>query len=676
MKKSPKKPAIKKDSTVRKKFTNTQRKIILWISVVVLIIITMIPVTYWVLNNPSISLLIPEGGAKWIRLSEPFSLIAGEDGYQVTFFRKQFTVNKTPEEAVLVVRAMKAAAIYLDGVELKGLHAPLDLDSWKESVPIYLPSKLTPGNHELRLMVINRSGHAAVLAYCKVLGITTDTSWDAGAVTDAGVVTNEGKWNGTWSTASAVNEPVSVWQSHTFPPVWVSFSAKLPVFLIIFILVYVFTIMKYHKIPAFLARISFNASHLRFLLLFVWTILACDNIFKLPVAMGFDIEGHMQYIRYVAENMSLPYASDGWQMFQAPLFYILSAIAYKACSGFVNNVPMEQILRILPLFFGALQIELGYRTMRLVFPNRNNLQIIGTWICGTMPVNIYMSQVVSNESLAGLLSAIVLFLCIKGFIVPDSKPIRSAAILGLFLGLALLSKAHAILLIPIVMIQYFMMFRSEANMRKSLYKSFLTMAGIAFLVAGWFYIRNWIRLGKPFVGGWDNYFATWWQDPGYRTIESFIRFGQALIYPVFSQVQGFWDSIYSTMWMDGSMLGKIQYFPPWNYDFMIAGAWLAVPVALAIIIGVIKSSSEMNRRVHDIARISLVIYFIALLYFSLSVPIYCTAKATYTLGLLPFYGIFAVLGLQPFLTNKWLKGAVYGWITCFGVSAYCSYFIL
>lgn len=330
------------------------------------------------------------------------------------------------------------------------------------------------------------------------------------------------------------------------------------------------------------------------------------------------------------------------------------------------------------MFFGALQIELGYRTIKIVFPNKNNLQIIGTWICGTMPMNIYMSQVVSNEPLAGLLTAIVLFLYIKKIIVPDSQPIRSAAILGLFLGLALLTKAHAILLIPIVVIPYLIMFSSKANMRKSIYKPFLTMAGVAFLVAGWYYIRNWIKLGRPFVDGWDSGFSNWWQDPGYRTIENFTRFGQSLIYPVYSGVQGFWDSVYSTMWMDGTMLSRIyyQYFPPWNYDFMIAGAWLAAPVALAIIIGVIKSSPEMNRRVHDIARIPLALYFIALLYLFLSLPIYSTAKATYTLGLLPFYGMFAAIGLQPFLSNKWLKGAVYGWITCFGVSAYCSYFIL
>jgi len=652
MKKSKRDPAIKRDSTVRKKLTDTQRKILRLISVVVFIIITMIPVIFWVLNNPSISLLIPEGGAQWIRLSEPFDPAPKEDSYQITLFRKQFTVNKTPEEVVLVVRAMKAAAIYLDDVELKGLHDPLDLDLWKEPMRVYLPRELTTGQHDLRLIVINRSGHAAVLAYCKALGITTDTSWDAVAIN------NEGKGNGMWSAASAVNEPAAVWQSHTPSPVWISISAKLTVFLIIFILVYVLTIVNDHQKPAFLARISFNASHLRFLLLSAWTILACNNIFKLSANLGLDIDGHMQYIRYIADNMSLPYASDGWEMFQAPFFYMLSAIVYKACSGFVTNIPMEQILRILPMFFGALQIELGYRTMKLVFPNRNNLQIIGTWICGTMPMNIYMSQFVSNEPLAGLLSAIVLFLCIKEFIVPARTPIRSATILGLFLGLALLTKAHAILLIPIVIIRYLMMFSSKINLRESLYKSFLAMTVVAFLVAGWYYIRNWIQFGKPFVGNWDNYFVNWWQDPGYRTIESFTRFGQAFICPFCSGVQSFWDSIYGTMWMDGIMSSKTiyRYLPPWNYDFMIAGAWLAAPVALAIIIGVLKSSSEINRQVHDIARVSLALYFMALIYIFLSLPNYSAASSRYTLGLLPFYGIFAVLGLQPFLANKWLRG--------------------
>jgi hypothetical protein len=632
------------------------------IALVIIVVITVSFFIAWLLESPSVNLLIPEGGAQWIRQPEQFQLGPRFNSREMTVFRKRFTVEKIPTSAVLCVRSFKVVSIQLNSEELQKPQSSLDF--WKKANQIDIARKLRLGDNELVLHVLNLKGHAALLAYCKELGIFTGQDWEAMTFNNFN----------RWSPAVPVNEPVSVEISQKFPSCWVAFSAKLPIFIFLFCFVFVWTIVR-SKYPASPDSFSFNASHLRLLLLSGWIVLAVNNIFKLPTNIGFDVDSHMAYIRYVADNMSIPLASEGWQMFQAPLYYIMSAVTYKALFRLVNESGMEQILRFLPLLCGILQVEIGFRFMRLVFPDRNDLQTVGTLVCGTLPMNIYISQVVGNEPLAGILSAIVLFLCVKRMLnKPQAYPIRSEVILGLFLGLALLAKATAILLIPLVIIHYFFSNEFEYKTLKSLYKPISISIGTAFLIASWYYIRNWIKLGSPVVGGWN---SGWWQDPSYRTIEHFIRFGESLSHPVFSAVQSFGDALYSTMWMDGFLLiRKIGIYPPWNYDFMIAGSWLALPVAIAIVVGMIRPSPRKIQHVLTFSRIALMLYLAALLYLYLKLPIYSTAKATYTLGLMPLYGMLAAIGFRPMLENKWLRATVYGWLTCFGVSAYCSYFII
>jgi hypothetical protein len=69
------------------------------------------------------------------------------------------------------------------------------------------------------------------------------------------------------------------------------------------------------------------------------------------------------------------------------------------------------------------------------------------------------------------------------------------------------------------------------------------------------------------------------------------------------------------------------------------------------------------------------IYLAALLYMYVTVPVWSTAKATYTLGLIPCYAVVCVSGLELLSRNNLLRAAVNGCLACWAVSSYCSYFI-
>jgi hypothetical protein len=270
-----------------------------------------------------------------------------------------------------------------------------------------------------------------------------------------------------------------------------------------------------------------------------------------------------------------------------------------------------------------------------------------------------------------------------GFVILTSKretlPEWYFAFMGLVLGLSLLTKVTAALLIlpSAILLMYALRDRGQSPGYISV--RVLEVIGIVIAVSGWYYLRNWIELGRPFVGGWES--TVWWQDPGYRTLSDFLSFGKSLIAPIYSAVQGFWDSVYSTLWLDGGLSGTgvYKFRPPWHYNFMLSGALLSLVPTAGIILGILATLSRPFQRAYRAQLISVIcigIYFAALLYLYLTVPVYSTAKATYTLGLIPCYAVLSVTGLALVSRTRLARAALNGCLACWAVAAYCSYFVV
>jgi len=135
-------------------------------------------------------------------------------------------------------------------------------------------------------------------------------------------------------------------------------------------------------------------------------------------------------------------------MFQSPLYYLLSAPLYSFLLHFFEPPTVGKLLRIVPLLCGAAQVEVSYRGLRRVFPERNDLQVLGTILGGLLPMNLYLSQGLGNEPLAGLLSGILIVFAFRFLESPSGRSPGATMAMGLFLGLALLTKVTAALLIP------------------------------------------------------------------------------------------------------------------------------------------------------------------------------------------------------------------------------------
>ncbi len=624
-------------------------------------------IAFWILNNPDICLLTPDRNADWIRLPEPYILHARTGAETQTEFYRQFNLDKVSDKSTLILRAFRSPQVSVNGREISSSgSAP---DNWKKRKSYDLTPALKTGTNEIRITVKNRNSHPALWAYCREAGLSTDSSWLAGS-------------NGAKRIrAQNVTHPVTImiFSLATIPvvspdivkismPCREAFLDILPLLAIIFGVVFLLVLSTNPKVE-FINK-YFTASAMRFGVMAAYLILAANNFLKFPVFMGFDVKEHLAYIQYISDHISLPLASQGWEFFQAPLFYMISAFVFKAGMALSGYAATLRLLHVIPLLCGLVQIEIGYRTMKIAFSENKNIQILGTLICGILPMNIYMSQTIGNEQLSGVLTAVVLYLCIKQHYAPDKN---FSIATGVFLGLALLAKVSALLLIPLVVINYMLDRKDSRSCMRPAFTSFV----IAFLISGWFYIRNYLYFDNLVLDGCGPLYMSWWQDPGFRLIGHFTSFGASLVRPAFSYVRGFWDALYASFWLDGYFLSKaIPPFPPWNYKWMFSCAWLALPATLAFIFSFCRSFNYISRPVLVLSRSAFLIYLFAMLYMYLTLPMYSIARATFTLGLLPVYGILITTGLSPLMKYKISRAVVFGWLACFGTCVYLSYFII
>jgi hypothetical protein len=622
-------------------------------------------------SDPDVAFLVSEAGSQWIQLDADFETQGHARRTEVVHLRRRFETDATIEEAWLTLRAMKRAAIVLDGEPLP--QPANEPDSWKRPRRVRVPFPLEPGAHELALRISNWGGPAAGLVHSDDLGLRTGPDWEASV---------DGK---SWTPARPVSRAKPAAISRQYPAPSAALRRVLPWLLPVFAVVFAWTFWSNrgadgNRRP----RLAAPRPHqVRWALLLSWALLAANNLFAIPGYVGFDAAEHLRYIRFVATNQSLPLATQGWQMFQAPLYYAISAPVHALLADSFGPLTLVKLQRIVPMLCGLVQIEIVYRAARMVFPAKPGLQIVATVAGALLPMRIYMCQVIGNEPLAGCLTSLVILTSL-GLLTDPTRERGGLFIAGLgaVWGLAILSKVTPLILAPPLLIAIAVHSRAIGDSAARFVARAAYLFGACCAVAGWFFFRSWIHHGKTLIlhtGDSISKFA-WSQDPGYRTWSQLTSFGESLRHPIYSGAVGFWDSLYSTLWLDGFLSGMALFRvrPPWNDDFMLAGAWLGlIPTAL-LLLGLVAPLRERlagSRAALLFAAGCLAIYFAAILDAWVRLPVYSAAKASYTLGLAPCYGLLIAAGSEAFLRGRLARSLTAAMVACWAAAAYFAYFV-
>ena len=190
-----------------------------------------------------------------------------------------------------------------------------------------------------------------------------------------------------------------------------------------------------------------------------------------------DEPAHYNYIAYVAENGSFPVLHPGdyphgyleqiknaefppdmpitsirYESHQPPLYYLLAAPIYSLTGGNLTA------LRLLSVLLGAGIVLFAYGVGRRAVPGDPRIGLGAAAFVAFLPQHLATVSQVGNDVLAELLLAAVLFVCVGLLIEPassqESKParsLRSYLLLGILLGLILITKTTAYIAVPLAL---------------------------------------------------------------------------------------------------------------------------------------------------------------------------------------------------------------------------------
>jgi Flp pilus assembly protein TadD len=614
---------------------------------------------WYACRHPQSRFLQPDGAAQWIHYPVPPQVVIVTDRCeQHAVFRRTFELPAAPEWARLRVRAFKSGSIWING---RSIVLP-ESEHWNQVRSADVAAHLRAGVNKVHAVVANHAGPPVLWLALNGPGwsVASDDQWR---------VSLDGA---TETAAHQAGQPLPIRSgnpaaggNHTGS----SFQARAGT-LLGFALLSAGIILVGHFVarrPAVLQLFGNGQSTLWLALLAVgllWIVLFIQNTLRAPLFVtGFDVQAHLNYIKYIQQHKSLPLADEGWETHQPPLYYLLTA-GLLGVGGLSTEDPGALVvLRGLGLVIGLGQLVLVAASLALLFPGQPRRQLAGLCLAAFLPVSIYTCHYLTNESLLMLLGTAALYLCL-GILRDDHASAGRHALLGLCLAAALLTKVTALVICGVILIVLSgrLVIRRERRL-----SHWLGSVGVALLVmvlvSGWHYARVWARFGTPFVGNYDAASGfVFWQDPGYGTLAYLVHFGQSLTQPFFCALQSLPDGLYSTFWGDG-LCGGVSilwsYRPPWNYDVMAAGYLLALLPSLGILMGVGLSLVELVRRPRTewflLCGVGVGLG-LALLYQFVRYPYYGHAKAMYELTVMLSICTFGAWGLDLLARSSRLAG--------------------
>lgn len=206
-----------------------------------------------------------------------------------------------------------------------------------------------------------------------------------------------------------------------------------------------------------------------------------------------DEPAHWAFVKDLATGRGLPAFTSGESTYEAhqPPLYYLSAIWTYWVAGERGVI----LARLWSALIGGLTLLVAWRATRFLLGERFWTRLAAVGALAFIPGRLFIVSSVSNDALFELCAATVLWLALRG--VTEGIATKEAGLLGLCLGLGLLTKTSCIVLMPVVALALVL----EPSWRRVGWKHLLTNAAVvgALVVGiwGWWVARNMMLYGEP-----------------------------------------------------------------------------------------------------------------------------------------------------------------------------------
>lgn len=339
-----------------------------------------------------------------------------------------------------------------------------------------------------------------------------------------------------------------------------------------------------------LSRHAEQARGLLALVVLCYLALALWYALAMPPGSGPDESAHARYIAHLAEHRRLPVfdaAGPGpdYEFHQPPLYYAL-ALPSRLFAG-RGEVAAERAARIVTVLLAAPLLPLTYVLARRLAPERLWVAPAAAAVVAFLPMRVSLAASVSNDALCEVFAAAALVLILGhvrdgaafGQGERDSPPgVRAMALAGVMIGLGVLTKSVAVLLLPMAWAGAALAAREAGGYQWRRLASGVAWATGAFaVVAGWWLVRNRILYGD--LLGQEAFVTAFRSGPDRRVLPSDWRDGTiaALGLTEYLLLVVGW-TLASVVGVFGPVVGNRFIFLPW---------WVYVPLGLIGLAGLL-----------------------------------------------------------------------------------------
>jgi len=432
-----------------------------------------------------------------------------------------------------------------------------------------------------------------------------------------------------------------------------------------------------------------------------------------PPTNAFD--DHFRPITLLLETGRLPAASDCWECYHPPVFYVVSAgIARLASFAGVAAVGVQKIVHFMPCLYGILTLVLLASILR-----RLRLPTLPTCVAFAtacfLPRHVYMSAMHSNDTIAYLGVTLCVALNLAAF--DDGLRPRRLVLLALALAATVLTKYTSLVALPMVLAP----FAAAWAWRLAPGRRRIAIAGVgvalpALVALLLFTLPNVREYGRPFPSNLELFHDEWLASG--RAARDIDWWGfhplQAIGTPILAPGQR--DSLWTVLWASSFFDTEPRFLrftdpadPAWweAYDRYLGGAddaaWPGVEALsratrltgsllltlgllplLLLLLGALDAVLGRWRMLFPVDRPAAVrMVMLPLLALGIAAGIVLTTwkfpytfsmKSTYVLNALPACVVFVALGAERIASRAWGRQLLLLGTTLLGIT--CTWHVL
>ena len=207
--------------------------------------------------------------------------------------------------------------------------------------------------------------------------------------------------------------------------------------------------------------------------------------------IGYDSFEHLQYIKALG-RLHLPSSVETSEFFSPPLPYVFPALlGWLGLAGSWWAAKSAQVLNV------VCSVGLTFYLLKIcdfVRPQSSHLKVTSLFLLALLPVYYKTFAFVRGEPFVVFFAALVVYQALLLFAKENSQ--GNVIVLGLILGLLMLSRQWGFLVFPALILWVGMLARKEQQKRKRFCRALMAVLSISFIVGAWFYLVLWKNYGS------------------------------------------------------------------------------------------------------------------------------------------------------------------------------------